>query len=250
MPGDIIGTTIVRETDTGRKFMEFQRGPIFANLVLADEINRATPKTQSALLEAMQENSVSAGGQTHPLEQPFFVLATMNPLEMEGTYPLPEAQLDRFFFKLKLGFPSADGLSQILDRTTTQQEPKVERVFGHGEILEMRETARAVPVAKPVQDYAIRLTLATHPESELATELTRRFVRFGSSPRGTQALILGGKVRALLADRLYVASEDVRNVALDALRHRLLLNFDAEAERVNADAIIEDILQRVPTPSA
>src|SRR3954451_1965040 len=192
MPGDIIGTTIVRESDTGRKFMEFQPGPIFANLVLADEINRATPKTQSELLEAMQENSVSAGGQTHPLQQPFFVLATMNPLEMEGTYPLPEAQLDRFFFKLKLGFPTAAGLSEILDRTTTQQEPKVERVFGQGEILEMRETARSVPVAQPVQDYAIRLTLATHPESELATELTRRFVRFGSSPRGTQALILGG----------------------------------------------------------
>jgi MoxR-like ATPase len=250
MPGDIIGTTIVRETDTGRKLMEFQPGPIFANLVLADEINRATPKTQSALLEAMQENSVSAGGQTHPLQQPFFVLATMNPLEMEGTYPLPEAQLDRFFFKLKLSFPSAEGLSQILDRTTAQHEPKVERVFGQGEILEMRETARSVPVAKPVQDYAIRLTLATHPESELASDLTRRFVRFGASPRGTQALILGGKVRALLAERLYVAAEDIRSVALDALRHRLLLNFDAEAERVSTDAIVEDILQRVSLPSA
>jgi len=250
MPGDIIGTTIVRETDTGRKLMEFQPGPIFANLVLADEINRATPKTQSALLEAMQENSVSAGGQTHPLQQPFFVLATMNPLEMEGTYPLPEAQLDRFFFKLKLSFPSAEGLSQILDRTTAQHEPKVERVFGQGEILEMRETARSVPVAKPVQDYAIRLTLATHPESELASDLTRRFVRFGASPRGTQALILGGKVRALLAERLYVAAEDIRSVALDALRHRLLLNFDAEAERVSTDAIVEDVLQRVPLPSA
>jgi MoxR-like ATPase len=163
MPGDIIGTTIVRESDTGRKFMEFQPGPIFANLVLADEINRATPKTQSALLEAMQENSVSAGGQTHPLQQPFYVLATMNPLEMEGTYPLPEAQLDRFFFKLKMGFPTAEGLGQILDRTTTQQEPKVERVFGQGEILEMRETARAVPVARPVQDYAIRLRRASSP---------------------------------------------------------------------------------------
>jgi MoxR-like ATPase len=230
--------------------MEFQPGPIFANLVLADEINRATPKTQSALLEAMQENSVSAGGQTHPLQQPFFVLATMNPLEMEGTYPLPEAQLDRFFFKLKLSFPSAEGLSQILDRTTAQHEPKVERVFGQGEILEMRETARSVPVAKPVQDYAIRLTLATHPESELASDLTRRFVRFGASPRGTQALILGGKVRALLAERLYVAAEDIRSVALDALRHRLLLNFDAEAERVSTDAIVEDILQRVSLPSA
>ena len=248
MPGDIIGTNIVREDNAGRKFLEFQRGPIFANLVLADEINRATPKTQSALLEGMQENSVSAGGQTHPLEQPFFVLATMNPLEMEGTYPLPEAQLDRFFFKLRLGFPSAEGLHEIMDRTTRQLEPQVDRVLGQGEVLEMRETARSVPVARHVQQYAIDITLATHPESERATEMTRRFVRFGSSPRGTQALILGGKVNALLNDRVHVACEDVRTVTLNALRHRLLLNFDAEAERVDADAILKDILQRVPEP--
>jgi len=248
MPGDIIGTNIVREDNAGRKFLEFQRGPIFANLVLADEINRATPKTQSALLEGMQENSVSAGGQTHPLEQPFFVLATMNPLEMEGTYPLPEAQLDRFFFKLRLGFPSAEGLHEIMDRTTQQLEPQVDRVLGQGEVLEMRETARSVPVARHVQQYAIDITLATHPESERATEMTRRFVRFGSSPRGTQALILGGKVNALLNDRVHVACEDVRTVTLNALRHRLLLNFDAEAERVDADAILKDILQRVPEP--
>ena len=248
MPGDIIGTNIVREDNAGRKFLEFQRGPIFANLVLADEINRATPKTQSALLEGMQENSVSAGGQTHPLEQPFFVLATMNPLEMEGTYPLPEAQLDRFFFKLRLGFPSAEGLHEIMDRTTQQLEPQVDRVLGQGEVLEMRETARSVPVARHVQQYAIDITLATHPESERATEMTKRFVRFGSSPRGTQALILGGKVNALLNDRVHVACEDVRTVALNALRHRLLLNFDAEAERVDADAILKDILQRVPEP--
>jgi len=248
MPGDIIGTNIVREDNAGRKFLEFQRGPIFANLVLADEINRATPKTQSALLEGMQENSVSAGGQTHPLEQPFFVLATMNPLEMEGTYPLPEAQLDRFFFKLRLGFPTAEGLHEIMDRTTRQLEPQVDRVLGQGEVLEMRETARSVPVARHVQQYAIDVTLATHPESERATEMTKRFVRFGSSPRGTQALILGGKVNALLNDRVHVACEDVRTVALNALRHRLLLNFDAEAERVDADAILNDILQRVPEP--
>ena len=248
MPGDIIGTNIVREDNAGRKFLEFQRGPIFANLVLADEINRATPKTQSALLEGMQENSVSAGGQTHPLEQPFFVLATMNPLEMEGTYPLPEAQLDRFFFKLRLGFPTAEGLHEIMDRTTQQLEPQVDRVLGQGEVLEMRETARSVPVARHVQQYAIDVTLATHPESERATEMTKRFVRFGPSPRGTQALILGGKVNALLNDRVHVACEDVRTVALNALRHRLLLNFDAEAERVDADAILNDILQRVPEP--
>jgi len=248
MPGDIVGTTIVRETDAGRKLLEFQPGPIFANLVLADEINRATPKTQSALLEAMQENSVSAGGETHPLQQPFFVLATMNPLEMEGTFPLPEAQMDRFFFKLKLGFPSEPELSEILNRTTRTQEPQVERVLGQGQILEMRETARSIPVAGPIQEYAIRLTLATHPESEQATELTRRFVRFGSSPRGTQALILGAKVSALVNDRLYVASEDIRAVAINALRHRLLLNFDAEAERVDTDSILEDILRRMPAP--
>jgi MoxR-like ATPase len=249
MPGDIVGTTIVRETDAGRKIMEFQPGPIFANLVLADEINRATPKTQSALLEAMQENSVSAGGQTHPLQQPFFVLATMNPLEMEGTYPLPEAQLDRFFFKLKLGFPSAEGLNEIVERTTRQHEPQVERVLGQGQILEMRETARSVPVAKPVQEYAIHLTLATHPESELASDMTKKFVRFGSSPRGTQALILGAKVNALVNERVYVSAADIRAVALNALRHRLLLNFDAEAERVDTDAILEDIIQRTPEPS-
>jgi MoxR-like ATPase len=250
MPGDIIGTTIAREDDAGKKHLVFQRGPVFANLVLADEINRATPKTQSALLEAMQENSVSAGGQTHPLEQPFYVLATMNPLEMEGTYPLPEAQLDRFFFKLRLGFPTADGLHEIIDRTTKQQEPHVDRVLGQGEVLEMRETARSVPVARHVQQYAIDLTLATHPESEAATEMVKRFVRFGSSPRGTQALILGGKVNALLNDRLHVACEDIRTVALNALRHRLLLNFDAEAEGVNSDAILKDVLQRVGEPRA
>ena len=248
MPGDIIGSTVVRENDAGRKTLEFQRGPIFANLVLADEINRATPKTQSALLEAMQENSVSAGGHTHPLEQPFFVLATMNPLEMEGTYPLPEAQLDRFFFKLKLGFPSADGLHEIIDRTTRQQEPHVDRVLDQGDVLEMRETARAVPVARPIQQYAIDITLATHPENEHATQMVKRFVRFGSSPRGTQALILGGKVNALLNDRLHVACEDIRTVALNSLRHRLLLNFDAEAERVDSDAILTDVLDRVKEP--
>ncbi len=246
MPGDIIGNNIVREDEQGRRSFEFARGPIFANLVLADEINRATPKTQSSLLEAMQENSVSAGGRTHPLEQPFFVLATMNPLEMEGTYSLPEAQLDRFFFKLRLEFPSAADLNAILDRTTAAEEPQVGRVLGQGQILEMRDTARSVPVARPVQEYAIALTLGTHPESDQATAMTRRYVRFGSSPRGTQALILAGKVRALLCGRLHVACEDIREVALNALRHRVLLNFDAEADRVDADAILRDLIARVP----
>ncbi|MFO1319572.1 MAG: MoxR family ATPase [Burkholderiales bacterium] len=249
MPGDIIGTSIVREDEGGRKFFEFQRGPIFANMVLADEINRATPKTQSSLLEAMQENSVSAGNATHALEQPFFVLATMNPLEMEGTYPLPEAQLDRFFFKLKMGFPGSDQLHEVLDRTTQAREPRVERTLAQGDILSMRETARDVPVSKPVQDYAIRLTLATHPESEQGHEMARKYVRFGASPRGTQALILGAKVHALIHERLHVASEDIRAIAHSALRHRLLLNFEAEADRVDTDAILTRILADVAPAS-
>ena len=248
MPGDIIGTNVVREDDSGRKLFEFRRGPLFANMLLADEINRATPKTQSALLEAMQENSVSAGGQTHPLEQPFFVLATQNPIEMEGTYPLPEAQMDRFFFKLKLDFPDIEQLHLIIDRTTRQEEPSVQRVLQQGQILEMRETARAIPVSRPVQDYAIKLTLATHPESDQAHEATRKFVRFGASPRGTQALILGAKVHALMNDRVYVSCEDVRAVALPALRHRVLLNFEAEAQRMDTDTILRRIVEWVPEP--
>jgi MoxR-like ATPase len=248
MPGDIIGTNIVREDESGRKSFEFQRGPIFANMVLADEINRATPKTQSALLEAMQENSVSAAGQTHALDQPFFVLATQNPIEMEGTYPLPEAQMDRFFFKLKLDFPDADALHLIIERTTSQGEPQVKRVLEQGQILEMRDTARAIPVARPVQEYAIKITLATHPESSHGHEMTKKYVRFGSSPRGIQALILGAKVHALMNDRVYVSCEDVRAVALPALRHRILLNFEAEAGRIEADTILSRILESVPEP--
>jgi MoxR-like ATPase len=248
MPGDIIGTNIVREDESGRKNFEFQQGPIFANMVLADEINRATPKTQSALLEAMQENSVSAAGRTYALDQPFFVLATQNPIEMEGTYPLPEAQMDRFFFKLRLDFPGMDQLHTIIDRTTKEKEPVVRRVLQQGQILEMRDTARAIPVARPVQEYAIKVTLATHPESGEAHEMTRRYVRFGSSPRGVQALIVGAKVHALMNDRVHVSCEDVRAVALPALRHRVLLNFEAEAQRVDADAILSAILDSVPEP--
>ncbi|HZP91579.1 MAG TPA: MoxR family ATPase [Burkholderiales bacterium] len=248
MPGDIVGTNVVSEDQSGRKFFEFQRGPVFANMVLADEINRATPKTQSALLEAMQENSVSTGGRTHVLDQPFFVLATQNPIEMEGTYPLPEAQMDRFLFKLKLDFPDLEQLHSIIDRTTREVEPEVRRVIERGQILEMRETARAIPIARPVQEYAISLTLATHPESDRAHELTRKYVRFGSSPRGAQALILGAKVNALMNDRVYVSCEDVRAVALPALRHRVLLNFEAEAERIDTDHILAGILDWVPEP--
>jgi MoxR-like ATPase len=249
MPGDIIGTNIVKEDDSGRKNFAFQPGPIFANMVLADEINRATPKTQSALLEAMQENSVSASGKTYALDQPFFVLATQNPIEMEGTYPLPEAQLDRFFFKLKMDFPGLEDLHDIVERTTQQGVASVERILDQAQIIAMRDTVRAVPVARPVQEYAIRITLATHPESSHAHPLTKRYVRFGSSPRGTQALILGAKVHALMNKRVYVSSADIKAVVKSALRHRILLNFEAEAERVDTDAILDQILNSTATPA-
>jgi MoxR-like ATPase len=250
MPGDIIGTNVVREDASGQKFFEFQRGPIFANMVLADEINRATPKTQSALLEAMQENSVSAGGSTHSLDQPFFVLATQNPIEMEGTYPLPEAQMDRFLFKLRLDFPGAEQLYSIVDRTTQQSEPVVNRVLEQKQILEMRDTARAVPVSKPVMEYAIAITLATHPESDKGHAMAKKYVRFGSSPRGVQSLILGAKVNALMSGRVHVSCEDIRAVTMPALRHRVLLNFEAEAERIETDQILQRILEDVEEPRA
>ena len=245
MPADIIGTNVVQETEAGGKVFVFQQGPIFANIVLADEINRATPKTQSALLEAMQEKSVSVGRQTYRLELPFFVMATQNPLEMEGTYPLPEAQLDRFFVKLKVNYPSLDELHDILDRTTQVEEPAIDRVLDGDEILQMRTVARAVPIARPVQEYAIRLTLATHPQGPFARPLVNRYVRYGASPRGAQALVLGGKIRALLHDRVHVSCEDIRAMALPALRHRVLLNFEGEAEQVDPDTILQEILEHV-----
>jgi len=248
MPGDIVGTYVVHESETGEKVLDFQPGPIFANIVLADEVNRATPKTQSALLEAMQEKSVTVGKVTHRLELPFFVLATQNPLEMEGTYPLPEAQLDRFFFKLKITYPAVEEMHEILDRTTQSDEPSVERVLSRDEILGMRETVRSVPIARSVQEYAINMTLATHPDSELTHPLTERYVRYGASPRATQALVLGGKVNALLDDRVHVSCEDIRSMALPALRHRVLLNFEGEAERVDPDTIIEGIIKDTPEP--
>jgi MoxR-like ATPase len=248
MPADITGTNVVQEKPTGEKFLEFQAGPLFANMVLADEVNRATPKTQSALLEAMEEKSVTVGKRTFQLDSPFFVLATQNPLEMEGTYPLPEAQLDRFFMKLKVDYPSVESLHVIMNRTTTQKEPEVTRVLGEGEVLKMRKTVRAVPIARPVQDYAIRITLATHPTSLSAQALTKRYVRFGSSPRGAQALVIGGKIRALLNSRVHVSCEDIRSVALGALRHRVLLNFEGEAERVDSDVVVKEILDKTPEP--
>ena len=249
MPADITGTNIVQENAHGEKFLQFQPGPIFANIVLADEINRATPKTQSALLEAMEEKTVSVGKQTFKLDPPFFVLATQNPLEMEGTYPLPEAQLDRFFMKLKVDYPTLTSLHTILNRTTQSHEPQVERVLDGSQILEMRKTVRAVPIARPVQEYAIRLMMATHPNTKFSHALTDKYVRHGASPRSAQAMIVGGKIRALLHNRVYVSSEDIRSVAMGALRHRIILSFEGEAERVDPDRILKGILESIPEPS-
>ncbi len=242
MPADIVGTTIVQERPHGGTFFEFQPGPIFANVVLADEINRATPKTQSALLEAMQDVSVSVGKTTYKLEEPFLVLATQNPLEMEGTYPLPEAQLDRFFFKLKVMYPTEAGMHEILERTTRDAETTVTRVVDRETLMEMRHVARSVAVARPVQSYAIRLTMGSHPESPHATPLVKRYVRYGASPRAAQALVLGGKIQALTRGQAFVSIDDIRAVALPALRHRLLLNFEGEANEVSTDTIVEELL--------
>jgi MoxR-like ATPase len=242
MPADIVGTNVITETD-GMKRFEFAKGPIFANIVLADEINRATPKTQSALLEAMSEGSVTVAKQTYQLEKPFFVLATQNPLEMEGTYPLPEAQLDRFFFKLVVQYPDKQDLHTILDRTTADVVPHPQVVIDKGRIMEMRELVRKVPLARQIQDYAVRVVLATHPENTEATPLSKQFMRYGASPRGLQAIILAAKIRALLEGRYAVAIDDIRHVAAPALRHRLILNFEGEAEGVLADTIIAEILK-------
>ncbi|MGE0871499.1 MAG: AAA family ATPase [Kofleriaceae bacterium] len=242
MPADIVGTNVITE-DQGVKRFEFQKGPIFANIVLADEINRATPKTQSALLEAMSEGSVTVAKQTYQLEKPFFVLATQNPLEMEGTYPLPEAQLDRFFFKLIVEYPDRDALHTILDRTTTESMPEPKPVIDKTRILEMRELVRKVPLARQIQDYAVRVVLATHPETAEATAMSKQFLRYGASPRGLQAIILAAKIRALLEARYAVSIDDIRHVASAALRHRLILNFEGEAEGIRPDAIIAEILK-------
>lgn len=246
MPADITGTNIVREGEHGEKVLEFQTGPIFANIVLADEVNRATPKTQSALLEAMEEQTVSVGKTTYKLEQPFFVLATQNPLEMEGTYPLPEAQLDRFFMKLKVEYPTAASMSTILNRTTRLEEPRVNRVIDGPQILDMRKTVRSVPIARPIQDYAVRIMMATHPNTPLSNPLATKYSRCGSSPRGAQSMVVGAKIRALLNNRVYVSCDDIRAVAYGTLRHRILLNFEGEAERVDTDTIIKGILESTP----
>jgi MoxR-like ATPase len=247
MPADIVGTNIVQEHSHGGTFFEFQPGPIFANVVLADEINRATPKTQSALLEAMQDVSVSVGKTTYPLEQPFLVMATQNPIEMEGTYPLPEAQLDRFFFKLKVTYPSEEAMHEILDRTTRETDRTVTRVVDGPEIMEMRRVARSVPIARPVQAYAIRLTLGSHPGSPYATPLVTRYVRYGASPRAAQALVLAGKIQGINRGQAFVSIDDIRSAALPALRHRILLNFEGEADEVNTDTIVNELLASVAT---
>jgi MoxR-like ATPase len=244
MPADVLGTNLIVEAGGERRF-EFQRGPIFAHIVLADEINRATPKTQSALLEAMQEQSVTVGKQSYALLPPFFVLATQNPIEMEGTYPLPEAQLDRFTFKLRVEPPARDELHAILERTTGNDEPAVRPVLGRERLLEMRALVRQVPVAHPVQDYAVRLVEATHPSRSSVAEV-KRFVRYGSSPRGAQAVMLAAKIEALRDGRFAPSFADIRRVALPALRHRVLLNFDGEAEGVTSDAVVTAVLGALP----
>jgi MoxR-like ATPase len=250
MPADLIGTNVVLETPDGRRKFEFQHGPVFANVLLADEINRATPKTQSALLEAMQEHSVTVAGETHHLPEPFFVMATQNPLEMEGTYPLPEAQLDRFFFKLLVKFPSSSEIEAILDRTTESLEARAERTFHGQRIIELSKLARQIPISDEVRRYGVAIVLATHPESEQAADMARRFVRYGASPRGAQAIILAAKIRAILDHRYHVSREDIREVARPALRHRLILNFEGQAEGVQPDQIVDNILHSVEQPAA
>ena len=245
MPSDIIGTNIISESADGRRDFRFQSGPLFAQIVLADEINRATPKTQSALLEAMQEHSVTVGGTVHILVEPFFVLATQNPIEQEGTYPLPEAQLDRFLFKLLVPFTTREELNLILDRTTRNENPQPKKVMDASEIKQWMQLVREVIVAAPVQDYAIRLLLATHPDSEYATKDAARFFRCGASPRGAQALILASKVRALLQGRYNVSFEDIRKVYFPSMRHRVLLNFEAQAESMSTDTVLASILNEV-----
>jgi MoxR-like ATPase len=245
MPADITGTNIIVEDAGGGRRFEFQPGPVFANILLADEINRATPKTQSALLEAMQDRSVTVGRHSHELAPPFFVLATQNPVELEGTYPLPEAQLDRFLFKLRVGAPSRAELHAILDRTTGAQTATVTPILDRNRVLELQRLIREVPVARPVQDVAVRLIEGAHPQSSTIPEI-RKYLRFGSSPRGAQAIMLAAKVRALRERRFSPSFADVRAVATPSLRHRLLLNFDGEAEAIDTDALVATLLERTP----
>lgn len=250
MPADITGTNILIETEDRDRRFSFQRGAIFANLVLADEINRATPKTQSALLEAMQDRTCTVSNVIHPLPEPFFVLATQNPVEMEGTYPLPEAQLDRFFFKVLVPFPSEAELDEILRRTTSGIELEIDRVASGDSILQMGQIAREVPISSGVSDFVVRLVMASHPDNPRATPTVRRYVRYGVSPRGAQAIVLGSKIRALIQGRLNVAYDDVRAMSLPALRHRLILNFEAESNDISTDIVLRQMLAEVPESAA
>ena len=245
MPADITGTDIMEETATGQRQFRFQQGPVFANLILADEINRATPKTQSALLEAMQEHTITVANSTYPLPEPFFVLATQNPIEQEGTYPLPEAQLDRFLFKINVGFPSPDELTQILTRTTGKEVAAAETAVSGQTIIAMQQLARQIPIPSNVVNFVSRLIVATHP-GDTPAPLVRSYVRYGSSPRGAQALVLGAKITALLDGRVNVSFADVTAVAPAALRHRLLLNFEGQAEGIQTDDIIKNLIKSVP----
>jgi len=247
MPADIIGTQVVLQDDEGRRHFQFRQGPVFTQLLLADEINRATPKTQSALLEAMEEKRVTVGRTGHALAEPFMVLATQNPIEMEGTYPLPEAQLDRFLLKLTATFPDADALSQIVDRTTGAPMPAVEPVLSAAEVLELRELVRSVVIAGHVKDYAIRMVLATHAGSAQATSMVRRYVRHGASPRGLQAVVLAAKALALFAGRINVSFDDLAAAAPPALRHRILLNFEGEAEGIDVEGLIAEVIRETPS---
>jgi MoxR-like ATPase len=247
MPSDIVGTNLIVEDETGRRQFQFEAGPIFSNLVLADEINRATPKTQSAMLEAMQEHSVTVAKATRHLPEPFFVLATQNPLEMEGTYPLPEAQLDRFFFKINVPFPSVEELVEIANRTTTLEATQADKVANGAEIRRLQALARSVPIAPHVTTFAAQLLKATHPDDASAPQIVKDFVRYGASPRGLQAMILAGKIIALMDNRFNVAYDDIRQSALPALRHRLIMNFEAQAEGIDSDKVITDLCQQTPT---
>lgn len=252
MPADITGTTIIAQAGPeggGREF-RFQPGPIFAQLVLADEINRATPKTQSALLEAMQERSVTVAGTTHPMAQPFFVMATQNPIEQEGTYPLPEAQLDRFFFKIHVGYPSRQELHEILERTTSADQPQIHAVLDGPSITRYQHLVRTVLIAPHVRDYAVRCTMATQPGSDAPSDLAKRFVRYGASPRAAQTLVLAAKVRSLLDGRTHASTDDIRAVLLPAMRHRIMLNFEGHAEGITPDAILTDIQDNLPIDAA
>ena len=250
MPGDIVGSMMMENDDRGGKTLRFQKGPIFANLVLADEINRATPKTQSALLEAMQERTVTSGNNTHELESPFLVMATQNPIEMEGTYPLPEAQLDRFLMKILVNYPSREELGRIVDLTVTKSEAEISQILTRGEILELRKVCRMVLIAPHVQEYAVDMVMATQPGTKFAHTMTTKYIRYGSSPRGAQAMMECGRVLALMQGRLNLSSEDIRAVAPAVLRHRIILNFDAHADGQTPETVLGEIIQSVSSLAA